>query len=442
MINCIQSNDSTSISITTMIHNCALHTLTLLADGRVCWLNDSGETIQPEIEGSDTVSKLLVCSRGGTRAVVIDDGRICVDLFQRRELDDVTAIACETLKKGIDEIVQVYLDGFTIIARTRDRLCVIVIQTSIPVRDSGRLIRSDPNVKHCITGFSPSLYTFTSPINMVSVGYGRGLIRTDDGYLYMFNSNIPRERTVPSPENANKDLVSVNIDCTASIHKIICDKQRILLHMDDGTVSIRTLSYSLPSGRQYYTGPDEPFRRIDFPDDVIIARIVISDSTTFYITTGGLCYFIDSTVQNPELSLLKALDGYHVENVYSLRYYVAIITQDRKVYLLPMMMLWDARFEGETMWRGTMGLGAPHIDGTMRPFDLPFLDDRVIVSAVQASKRVYFTTGDGRAYHSTLDECRPDLILRPIPFFDANPIAIKDTASMIRSARNTAKLNT
>lgn len=425
-----------------MIHNCSLHALTLLADGRVCWLNDFRETIEPEIEGPNTVSELLVCSRSGTRAVVTDDGRICVDLFQRRELDDVTAAVCETLKKGVDEIVQVYLDGFTIIARTRDAVCVIVIQTSMPIYDPNRLARSDPNVKHHITGFSPSLYTFTSSINMVSVGYGRGLIRADDGNLYMFNSNIPRERVVPKPENDNKDLVLVDIDCTASIRKIICDRQRILLHMDDGSVSICTLSYSFPSERQYYPRSDEDFRRVKFPDDASIAKVVINGSVTFYITTTGLCYFIDSSVLIPELSLLKALNGYHVENVFCLRYYVAIITQDRKVCLLPMMMLWDARQEGMNMWRGTMGLGAQHASGTVRPFDLPFFDDKDVVSAVQVDNRVYFTTNDGHAYHSTLEEGTVEPRIEPIPFFNANPIAIKDTASMIRSARNTAKLNT
>lgn len=404
-----------------MIVNCSSRAFALLADGRTCELNGSAS---PEIKGPGAVSELIVCPRTGKRVIITPDGRICIDLFISDSLEDITDMVCNALGKGMDHIIKIYIDAFSVVAYTEN--CLVIV-----------------------TEFKPIAYPFTSSINMVSVGYDHGFVRTDDGCLYSFGCNSYCERGVPK-SNDNDALQRVNIDYANRIHEIICGSYHTLLLMDDRTVRACGLGYG--NGKRWSfsfksafdtTQPFESFVFVLFPEGMRIARIVADDTLALYITDAGLCYFIEThsyyDVQKGHYVRpiqLKALEEYVVSNVFILGHHIAVQYSGGKICLLCMTMIYEWTDIGliGRIGRGKLIIDTTHADDRELLIHLPFLDDKAIISAVQVSNRAYFTADDGSVYHSILDPDTREPLIESVPFFDCYPIATHNRTQKIRSA--------
>ena len=454
-----------------MIVNCSSRAFALLADGHTCELNGSAN---PEIKGPGAVSELIVCPRTGKRIIITQDGRIYVDLFASDSLEDITDTVCSTLGKGMDDIIKVCIDDRTIVAHTENCIVIIKILTSEPAYDPYRPTVRDPNLKHCITGFEPAVYPLTSLINMVSIGYDHGFVRTDDGCLYSFGCNTYCERGVPRSDD-NEGLQRVDIDYANRIHEIICGDYHTLLLMDDKTV--RACGSEYGNGKHWRstfrsafvtTRPYEPFTHVSFPEGIQITQIVAYDTLALYITDTGLCYLIDShdyrdvhNGHNLRPVQLKALEGYVVSNVFILGNHIAVqygskriadqsasctgkqtadqsasCTGKSKICLLCMTMIYEWADIGliGRMGIGNLRIDTTHADDAELLIHLPFLDDKAIISAVQVSNHAYFTADDGSVYHSIIDPDTREPLIESVPFFDCYPIATHNRTQKIRSA--------
>ena len=413
-----------------MIHSCGPRTLALLTSGHVCSWDDACAEIQPKTEsierltnpcgpnqtseeiGSDSILELIVCLRTGTHIIVTRSGRIYVGLLGNKVMRDITSVVCETLGKGIDEVAEICIDRFTIIARTEDSIGIIRIQSAPQV------FSNDANFD--ITGFSPYLHTFTSSINLISFSFGRGFIRTDDGCLYFISKIYYSWGTDSEPQ-------LVGIDYAVHIHEIICCSRHTLLLINDGTVRTR----SLASENDPYSGF---FSKVEFPKGVRIARIVVNSIQVFYITTEGLCYYTDG---GSDMILIRALQGYSVENMFSVPEHMAVLHDKGRVCLLRMSRIIRG-FPLDTTYvpRDRIEIDPAHRDGSEPPIDLLFFDDKGIVAVIQAHSRTYFTSDDGSVYCATINAHTIEQTIERIPFFDTNPIAIKNSIMRIRSAAN------
>lgn len=411
-----------------MISSCGSRTLALLTSGYICSWDDSGAEVCPKVEsigrltnpcgsnqgpeeiGADTVLELIICPMSGTRIIVTRSGRIYVGLFSGGVMRDITTVVCETLGKGIDDVTEICIDRFTIIARIEDSIGIINMQTV-------------GNVANCdIAGFSSSLHTFTSPVNLISYRFNRGYIRTDDGLLY-FISDIPGS-TSSEPQ-------VVNIVDAARIHEIICCSHHTLFHMKDGTVRVQSLE------RENDMYACEFFGHVKFPEGVRIAKVVVNSIQVFYITTEGRCYYTDG---GSEVILLRALEGYFVENMFSVSDHMAVLHDGNRVCLLRMIPVIREFPQYITyVIRDRIEIDPAHRDGSAQPINLSFFDDKSIVAVIQAQNRTYFTADDGSVYYGTINTHTIEPTIKRILFFDANPVATKNSVMRIRSAANAIK---
>ena len=442
--NCIRTTIVYSQYSSIMIVNCAWDAMTLLEDGRICQWSDKGTDIHPEIEDTDAVSELIVCPRTGSRLVVTQNNRIFISLFEDKKLRDITDLICEVLGRDANEIIEVHIDTHIILARTENSMCIMTAHVSAGAFPSDHLVCAE--VKR--TGFDSIFKTFTSSINLVSFGCGHGFVRTDDDCLYSFGSNAYCELGIPYTDTSDVEFRPVCIDRVACISQIICGFCCTLLLMECGSVHASGLGY----GNQLHRFTGEPFTRILFPDGTRIARVVVTQRLAFFITTDGLCYYIDSDTQptiadgRPRPILLRALQGYFVENVFNPHRHIAVQYGEhscsharRGVCLLSMIeqdseILYEGTaVEGTAVMHRRVVIDPAYHDGSAQPVCIPFFDGKNIVSVAAIWNRTYFTTDDGRAY-SNLTMHTPEPQIDSIPFFDDNPIAIKSSAMRIRSA--------
>ena len=175
--------------------------------------------------------------------------------------------------------------------------------------------------------------------------------------------------------------------------------------------------------------------------------IIAQENQIFFTTDSGLCYHLDMHTQpddeNKKPVLLQYLTDYFVENVFILSNYVVIQHDGSKLSLLlikyePVMRRFARALEGlpEEPVRGFIDLTYEQGE---TPIALPFFDDKDIISVSQTHAHIYFTTSTGQVYYCSSSDSMTDPKIELIPFFNDRPIAVKSTATGIRSARNIVK---
>lgn len=107
-----------------------------------------------------------------------------------------------------------------------------------------------------------------------------------------------------------------------------------------------------------------------------MAKIINYNHHIFFITTEGLCYYINADVRESSIVLIQALSDYYVENVFVLDYCVIIQYDGDKLCRLSL-----SASKYTNSGAKAYDVDMCYIKGTWKPTALPFLMIRVLLQS-------------------------------------------------------------
>lgn len=425
-----------------MIKSWASNVIAQLADGRTVRWKD-GRLIKPidALQGNNALTTLpngLTVRHGGTKPISNTESVIAIKTCPRRKivlmlthdhhilleseasrgLVDITSLVHMLLNvpKADAEysIKELRVAGETAVARSEHRICAIIITGY--AASNGKLV-ADTHT-----------YSLQSPITKFGCCYGRGYVVTEDNKLSMIGNDVYYEDNTMRNSPHISSPIEIDFANVAGIREIICGYVFGLLLMNDGSVYARGL------GPRTGEVCNKPFSQVLFPYSDSITKIVTDGTKIIYITLEGTCYYTDIRVRpypgaSDSLCLhpspLQSLYGRFVTGAFILDHFIVFQYDTDKLCL---MYLYTQAYPVESQ------LAFSYQTGAMSPIDIPFYDDKGIVSIVQADGFVYFTTSEGYVYQTESGFIHCDHSMVRVPFFDENPVAVSDAASTIPSA--------
>lgn len=392
-----------------MIQNCDTEALGLLADTRVCGWYASFQGAEPVIM-VDSAIIVKACHRTEFCVVLTHDGRILARTRPGSHLVDITSSLPDGLgQELLDDGTEIHVFTYTITIKTRCRVCFLDARPP-----NYGVYKEDEHINVVRAGS----YTFPSGINLAGFGSGHGFVRTNDNYLYIIDSD----------SSHSKGCQLVDIADPEHIREIITDTWYTLLIMKDGTA--RTCG--LFDNRSWFLRTSGSFVKIEFPDEVSVAKIINRKPQIFFITTEGQCYYVNADAPGLKPVLIGALVGYYVEDVFIAGRHVIVLHDGCKVCLLNLISSIT-----ETC---TANMIDPNeMSGEKLPEPLLFCNDKGIISVQHVGVWIYFTTSEGHVYYHRSWTLTCDSHLREIPFFTDNPIMVESRAARIGSAANTLR---
>lgn len=352
------------------------------------------------------------CLRGTMLIALTPDNHVIAGLLPSHDLEDITHIAHKTLD-STDTIRDIFSDNFTMVVTTEHRIGIIDLMATV----------EDVRAESMI----PNLHIFPSGINLVCFSFGHGLVRTEDNHLYSFG-DINRYDHRGWVDRAASYLQPHAFSETASITEMFSGMCFSLLLLADGRV------YACGYAHTPLLNPGTPFSPVMFPEDTIVIKIKVSGTTITYITATGLVYYADiGEGQHADRclqpALVRALDGYFVEDVFLLRTANIIQYDGGRLCMLHM----QAVTRDENTW---VAIDPEHMSGTRRPTSLPFFDDKGIVAVTGTDTGTFFITNEGRAYKAliSIDTVTPEIGENIL--FNTQPLAVPSCTAGIRSAQS------
>lgn len=217
--------------------------------------------------------------------------------------------------------------------------------------------------------------------------------------------------------------------------------------------------------------------RIEFERDEYIVNAITSHilpNIVFFTTQSGACYFMDAgaCTNEPKPSfgksmailfrkfqgddtsqplaiettdpqedtrclkhkpvLLEFLSCYSVENVFILRC-GSIVIQHGEGKLCLLISKNENSLLDQLIYGTGWSIDEAYINGTAKPIELPYFDDRDIVYVAKPLDCIYFVTATGQMYVSREGSVTESSIER-ITFFDDNPIRVPHSVPRTKSA--------
>ena len=384
-----------------------------LANGSTCKWSATELTGQMDTTSIGPIKLAAMCPHKRSVLLLTSDHRFLLgsnvrrgpNTYFRKGPEDITALVCEVLE--IEEadveklVVEIKISKDSLAIRTENKVGTIWLTNDGSERD-----------------YYLEAYSFTERIDLFDYDYGKGYVRTDDNKMHLVGVDMGYEKGIPA---------EICFSNTASIREIVCGNVYTLLLMYDGSVYARGFDYS----------PSEPFTPVMFPSNEFITRIVTNGTKIIYITLEGLCYYTDveskphpgeALNQCTSPVLLQSLEGRFVTNAFIVDWEIVIQDDSNRLCLL--------QFDRpKPRWpdKPRYIIDLHVINGSIQPVDLPYFDDKDIVSVIQASRSIYLTSATGRVYQSNRIK---DWDTNEVKFFNDNPVAViaDGRATMIPSA--------
>lgn len=383
-----------------MIYPCCGRILTHLADGQVCILKARPITI------CKRVLRVAACKRTGVYALMTHSGRILAGFKDCNCPEDITDLIPEAHREELlgskrSNNIEILLSARSY-ASSLSTLA-IKTRTSISFIDIGDRVASDTGkVRATYLGtevFSSGIDTFGFDSWYAAVQTSSNLHLIKVGFRNIMAWYVSRE-------------VKPLLTCykTENIQQIVCANERIFLLKQNGTVS---MIHSDMAG-QVEIFSKEP-----------VTKIIADWPHIFFITTKGLCYYLNYNVSECNSPrLIRALECYHIENIFIAEKQVIFQYDGGRLCSL---VLAFREFEYTTE------IDPLYMAPFAHPYLLPFGEDMGIISVESMGSYVAFTTYEGRVYLALAQnlESQP---LTEIQFFVENPLMIRDRVTAIKSA--------
>ena len=379
----------------TMIYIWFRHALAILADGRamIGAIGDSSNTTWSEAPFvMAEVSKIRSCPRLSMIAVLMHDGQILVSAGPEGELRDITHHITDLLKG--QAMYDIYTIESALIIRTPDHIVLINLALD------GTVINKDCR-------------QLPSAINLISFGQRYGLVRTIDNRLLQIADKDGEQLVLIEPK-----VIWEDFDHTSIISEIHCSHKWITLMLADGSVHIY----------RFHTSPDTfafttKVASIKGTGITGIVNATFDALYTLYLTTSGKCYYyfndwmLDGHIPTP--ILVGSLSKTVIVKAYWVCQSSSFLVQDvdGKLSLL--------QFAPNRDRHGRIG------EEEVVP--ITFFDDKDIVSVHESGCCTLFVSRGGQVYRE-YNIWSYGLNVTRYEFFDANPVAVDDSAYRIKSA--------
>ena len=412
-----------------MVLNCGNKALAHLADGSVCWW--SGSLVDKPTIKAHAALTVKACRETGLHVILTHDGRVLVGMNLEHELTDITnSVPVEVSKELLECSTMIHVFRYTITLKTQYDVAFLNVTLS--------------NNTEVFTVTSSTLYTFPCGINLADFGYGHGFVRTpsslcpDSRYHPLFDRSAPS-----SLLTSDNCLYLVDGDCSRNgkgcrlvdiadpenIQEIIPGCGYTLLFMKDGTV--RTCG--LFGSRCWWPCADRPFEQIEFPEEVLVAKVINIMPHIFFITTEGLCYYINAGMRDSKVSLIEALAGLHIENMFVTKWYIIAQHSKSNISNISMLTYLNAVFSTDASFI-VKNIHPKHINGEQASIPLPFFDGKSIVTVQQIGDWLYLTTNEGNVYHCISWSLGHKSKPKASQFFVDRPVMIECDTARIGSA--------
>ena len=443
-----------------MIYHWGPRVLALMPDGRMCYWDDMdsraakpGCTNHGELKGlqdensraakpgctnpgelkglqdKDPDRKITFVECEPIEAIRNDDGSIILTTRSNNHiltmghdeiLRPVTPVACQFL--GIDETEAVHViedirttwnTGMTVI--TRDYIGMVTFKWSMFGKPDH------------LSWKSVLICPFPEPFELLDQSGYYGLARTQSNRLYC----IPGYVKNCESEYITREPIEILFHDVIGIRMTICELMFTLLLMDDG----RVYAHGFTSLVQADSEPRNiTFEQVQFPEGTYITKIVSEWGLILYVTLEGLCYYSKpkefrgsfcpgKQYQRPVL--LQSLLGRVINDIFVFMFCV-VAQYDGHKLCMPQALLTPACDKPKR-----------YVDpaDTLPPIDLPFFDDKDIVTIKETFCSIHLVSCDGRVYRSEGTHLSPDGVSELI-FFRDNPVAvtIDSISPMIPSA--------
>lgn len=392
-----------------MILNCNDKALAHLADGSVHWF-DSRFDGWPKGESNIKVDAAIAVKAcpSGLHTTLTHDERLLAGMKPEHKLTDITSsLPVEISTLLFDSSTTVHVSDYTITVKTLHDVAFLNVKSSHYNSD-------------VLVVTSSTLYTFPCGINLAGFGSGHGFVRTRNNCLHLVDGDNSRN---------GKGAVAADIADPENIQEIITASWYTLLIMKDGTVRACGLF-----DNHIWWQLSKPFTPIEFPEKVSVAKIINIWPHIFFITTEGLCYYIGLEVRPLCVSLVRALTGFYVENVFVTGLCIIVQHSGLSTSKLCCLSVDITRYSISTVER----LDKSHIRGTLASRPLPLFDGISIASVQRINEWTYFTTSEGHVYHCRYHcrywlDCRDDW-LEESQFFVDRPVMVANHTARIQSA--------
>ena len=391
-----------------------MYNFALLADGRVCkWKNTDPDR---RINVIDCESVIAVQQNSNKDIFLLMTSNyhflLCDDGSEPEDISDLVYKAIRIRAVDAANVIEEFAIAWSTVAVRTDKQVGVVT-----LREVWRRSKTNP-----VTTFA-----FKASIDLFSYHGRCGFVRTVRNKLYLIQGYQKGRTKIPDNILAC-DPIEIMFPDPENIREIICTGLYALFLMQDGSV----YSCDFTDTTWYTLKSIEAFVRVEIPKGECVTKIVNYGLGSVYITHEGRCYYSDSdSYVHPRL--FGSLIGRFVTDVYIYMFVFVIRYDDGKLCCLPLYP------------RNALGKKCKHTDlirtfvnGSAQPVDLPFFDDKDIVSAVETDKSVHFVTSDGQVYQSAGEIFTKDCAITEIPFFIENPVAVTraDHTRMIPSAQS------
>lgn len=381
-----------------MIRNCGGRIIAHLADDSVCKWELNGAPLSEAVPTiiCDSALIAVACRLTGVYAMLTHNGRVFVGIRSSNCLEDITdLIPLAARRELIGCDTEILLN-----ARTRYSFCTVAIktQTSISIVDIG--FQTAGKAKRTLVKYLGT-EIYPSGINMFGFDAWHAVIRTNSNSLHLINTGYEQSTSRP--------ICRPEIE---SIQQIVCADSYIFILKQDRVVGERSVNGILTE-------------QVDVFNEEPVSKITTDGPHIFIITVEGLCYYLNYRIHKyGHPSLIRALKGYHVENLFVLEKLVIFQYDGGRLCFLCL---------SDGCGSFTKRIDLQHMVSSTPPYLLPSCENMGIIAVESMGKYIAFITDEGRVYSALALNLESQPLVE-IPFFTANPLMIRGRVIVIKSA--------